>query len=261
MRIYDNCYELMSEMGRNLWEMGGVVCPKHYQNKEAQEGQAFTTKELICEQYCLVSMEDPEWLMIFLDEKSKNWAREELRERLSGKTLNPGTAWVERADLWKPFMNRVGKLDYSYPERMNENVSYQGDYMTKLEAIISLLKDDPETRKAILNIYGGYQDKFGWTKDEDYLDGSHRIPCSMYYNFLIRKDAKGNPRLHICYHQRSSDFVTFFGTDVWFAWNLMLHVAKEVGVTPGYMYHTIDSIHAYEPDWIKLKNSLSDMRK
>ena len=33
MRIYDDCYELMSEMGRNLWEMGSIVKPKTYQNK------------------------------------------------------------------------------------------------------------------------------------------------------------------------------------------------------------------------------------
>lgn len=261
MRIYDNCYELMSETGRNLWEMGSIVKPKHYQNISAREGETFVTKELICEQYCLLNMPDPKWLMIFLDDRSKKWAEEEIKERLSGKTLNPGTAWMEREDLWRPFLSVHGKLDYSYPERINEVVTYNNKYMTKIDAVIQLLKDDPETRKAILNIYGGYANRYFSYKDEDYLDGSHRIPCSMYYDFLIRKDANGEDRLHICYHQRSSDFVTFFGTDVWFAWKTMEYVAEKAGVKPGYLYHTIDSLHAYEPDWVKLKTSLSNLER
>ena len=41
MRIYDDCYELMSEMGRNLWEMGSIVKPKTYQNKVIEPENLF----------------------------------------------------------------------------------------------------------------------------------------------------------------------------------------------------------------------------
>ena len=78
----------------------------------------------------------------------------------------------------------------------------------------------------------------------------------MYYDFLIRENGKGEKVLHICYHQRSSDFVTHFGNDVYLAWRLMEYVAKEVGVKPGYLYHTIDSLHTYQKDWDKLVSSL-----
>lgn len=263
MRIYSNCYELMSETGRNLWEMGNIVKPKHYQNKEIEGKEEFITKELICEQYCLLEMPDPQWLFIFLNEQDKKWAAKELQERLSGERLNPGESWKFRMDVWEEFLNDLEEFDYSYPQRMNQVVYYKDEMVTKLQAVIQLLKDDQDTRKAILNIYGGYHsiDRRGAIVDDaDRLDGSARIPCSMYYDFLIRENAKGEKQLNICYHQRSSDFVTFFGTDVWFAWKLMEYIAEQVGVKPGYLYHTIDSLHSYQKDWVKLKTSLADMK-
>ena len=60
MRIYNNAYELMSEMGRDLWEMGLLNNPKTYQNKVIEGVDEMTTKELICKQYCLTSLPDPE---------------------------------------------------------------------------------------------------------------------------------------------------------------------------------------------------------
>ena len=71
---------------------------------------------------------------------------------------------------------------------------------------------------------------------------------------------KGEKVLNICYHQRSSDFVTHFGNDVYLAWKLMEFVANRIGVKAGYLYHTIDSIHSYKKDWILLKTSLNDLR-
>lgn len=145
-------------------------------------------------------------------------------------------------------------FDYTYSERMNEVVRYNGIVMTKLQAVIGLLKDDNDTRKAILNIYG--EDGQVEYSDAESLDGKMRIPCSMYYDFLIRENARGEKQLNICYHQRSSDFVTHFGNDVYLAWKLMEYVAREVGTKPGYLYHTIDSLHSYKKDWVKLKTSI-----
>lgn len=262
MRIYANSYELMSEMGRNLYEMGATVKPKHYQNKNIEGNENFVTKELICEQYCLIELPDPENLFIFMEEEAREWAEAEFQERISGKELNPGEAWKIRGKVWEEFLVD-GRFDYTYPERMNQGVIYNKEPNTKLEAIIQLLRDDPDTRKAILDIYGEYHSTFPQdiiAVDSNRLDGHARIPCSMYYDFLIRENQKGEKILNICYHQRSSDFITFFGTDVYFAWKLMEYVADKVGVKPGYLYHTIDSIHSYKKDWTKLKTSLSDLR-
>lgn len=242
MRIYDDCYELMSEMGRNLWEMGSIVKPKTYQNKVIEGDESYITRELICEQYCLTSLNNVDKLFIYSN--SKEWADNELLERINNEPLNPGGAWTLRKDIWEQFLVN-GKFDYTYSERMYGS----------LRSIINLLKNDPDTRKAVLPIFNGE-----YNNDCKYYDGSKRIPCSMYYDFLVRENQKGEKVLNICYHQRSSDFVTHFGNDVYLAWKLMEFVANRIGVKAGYLYHTIDSIHSYKKDWILLKTSLNDLR-
>lgn len=237
MRIYTDCYELMSETGRNLWEMGLLVKPKTYQNKNIEGNEDFETKELICEQYCLTSLDKMEYLFIY--SQAKDWADAEFQERIT-PYVNPGKAWELRKDLWEQFLVN-GKFDYTYSERLTGVLGY----------LIDLLKYDPDTRKAIIPIFNGS----GYI-DTDYYDGSERIPCSMYYDFLIRENERGEKQLNICYHQRSSDFVTHFGNDVYLAFRLMQYIAEKINVKEGYLFHTIDSLHAYKKDWQKLKNSI-----
>lgn len=245
MRIYSSTYELMSETGRNLWEMGLEVKPKTYQNKNIEGKDEFITKELICEQYCLTKMPDPEFLFTYTN--SKDWADAEFKERINtSEIINPGEAWKLRKDVWEEFLVN-GRFDYTYNERMS--------YV--LNDLISLLSKDPDTRKAVIPIFNGSE----WVLDTSYYDGSKRIPCSMYYDFLIRENASGKRQLNICYHQRSSDFITHFGNDVYLAWQLMIYVSEKLGILPGYLYHTIDSLHAYKKDWGKLKSSLGEQFK
>lgn len=240
MRIYSSSYELMSEMGRELNSYGQIVKPKTYQNKNIEGNEDFVTKEIICQQYCLTSLQDPTWLFFY--SRSREWADAEFQERIdTSDIINPGKAWELRKDLWEQFLVN-GKFDYTYNERI----------IHVIKPLIRLLKDDNDTRKAVLPIFNGDMDGL----DTDWYDGSRRIPCSMYYDFLIRQNGKGEKVLHICYHQRSSDFVTHFGNDVYLAWRLMEYVAKEVGVKPGYLYHTVDSLHTYQKDWDKLASSL-----
>ncbi len=242
MRIYSNSFELMSEMGRELNSYGQLVKPKTYQNKVIEGNEDFITKELICQQYCLTSLGDPVWLFVF--SHSKEWADAEFKERIdTSDIINPGKAWELRKDLWEQFLVN-GKFDYTYNERM-----------VILPYTIQLLKSDSDTRKAVLPIFNGNGED-----DTLYYHGNKRIPCSMYYDFLIRQNGKGEKVLHICYHQRSSDFAQHFGNDIYLAWRLMEYVAQEVGVKPGYLYHTIDSLHIYKKDWHFLSCNLEDLK-
>lgn len=243
MRIYSNSFELMSEMGRELNSYGQIVKPKTYQNKVIEGNEDFITKELICQQYCLTSLGDPVWLFVF--SHSKEWADAEFKERIdTSDIINPGKAWELRKDLWEQFLVN-GKFDYTYNERM-----------VILPYTIQLLKSDSDTRKAVLPIFNGNGED-----DTLYYHGNKRIPCSMYYDFLIRQNGKGEKVLHICYHQRSSDFAQHFGNDIYLAWRLMEYVAQEVGVKPGYLYHTIDSLHIYKKDWHFLSCNLEDLQE
>lgn len=242
MRIYSNSFELMSEMGRELNSYGQIVKPKTYQNKVIEGNEDFITKELICQQYCLTSLGDPVWLFVF--SHSKEWADAEFQERINtSEVINPGKAWELRKDLWEQFLVD-DKFDYTYNERM-----------AILPYTLQLLRLDSDTRKAVLPIFNGNGED-----DTLYYHGNKRIPCSMYYDFLIRQNGKGEKVLHICYHQRSSDFVQHFGNDIYLAWRLMEYVAQEVGVKPGYLYHTIDSLHIYKKDWHFLSCNLEDLK-
>ena len=252
MRIYDNAYELMSETGRNLYEMGCIIKPKTYQNKVIEDNPDFVTKELESEQYTLLSLNEEDALFTY--SKSKEWARAEFHERISNKWINPGEAYKLREDVWEEFL-RPGifpQFDYTYNERMRYSGFYKGLISPQLQSVISLLKDDPDTRKAILTIYT--------ISDSRYLDGSRRIPCSMYYWFGVRKYPGSDiAQLNIHYHQRSSDFVTHFGNDVYLAWKLMEYVAQETGYRPGHLIHSIDSLHVYQKDWATLKTSIQNL--
>ena len=251
MRIYNSAYELMSEMGRDLWEMGLLNSPKTYQNKVIEGNEEMTTKELICKQYCLTSLHDPDKLFIYTG--TKDWANAEFHERISGKQLNPGKAWELNPGMWEEFLVETAngrKFDYTYSERINRKNGIFVNDGTVLEEVIHLLKQDNDTRKAVLPIFLG--------SDTANYDGSRRIPCSMYYDFLIRDTGNGK-QLNITYHQRSADFVGHFGDDVYLAWCLMEYVAERVGVKPGYLFHTIDSLHAYKRDWHFLKTSIDEI--
>lgn len=249
MRIYSNAYELMSEQGRNLCEMGTVVAPHSYQNKRIEGNEDYLTKEVICEHYCLTSLEQEEALFVF-DKDSKRWAALELIERLNHNiSINPGEAWKARKEVWEEFLNDSKQFDYTY----NERLWFKNDAVANLHKVIVELQTNPDTRQAVVPIFHA--------TDVAFLGGKRRIPCSMYYDFLIRPDVNGNPQLNITYHQRSSDFVTHFGNDVYLAWKTAEYVAKKVGVKMGYLYHIIDSLHTYKKDWDLLKTPVSQLLK
>lgn len=270
MRIYTDCRELMSEMGRDLWEMGKLVKPKTYQNQVIEGNEDFETKELICKQYCLTSLDEVEYLFAYT--KSKAWAEAEFAERIDNSLVNPGEAYKLRHEMWDEFLVD-GKFDYSYGERFNQKVMYNGEELPLLLAIAKQLAGDPDTRKAILPVYGHfiryeklpneYDTVCQVEADIDRMDGHARIPCSMYFDFLLR-----DGKLNICYHERSSDFVQHFGNDVYLAWNLMEYMVKLVNslikdeddvIEPGYLYHTIDSLHSYKKDWVYLKSNIDEI--
>ena len=236
MRIYGDCYELMSEIFREVWEMGHIVHPHSMQNKMVKGNDDFSTKEITNYSYCLTNLKNREYLF-YADTNVKAWADAEIYERVSPSYKNPGKAWLLRKEVWEQFLNKSGEFDYSYNERMKES----------LPRVIDELKWNPDTRQAIITI---------WNQDDiKGLGGNFRVPCSIYYQLLIRKG-----QLNIIYNQRSADVVTHFGNDVYLAYQLMVYIAGEIAVRPGYLFHNIGSLHAYKKDWPKLKQCIQDLQ-
>lgn len=237
-RIFANSYELISEIFREVWEMGTIVYPKSMQNKVIEGNDEFSTREITNYSYTLVNLTKQEFLF-WADPRAKAWADAEFEERVMDPMYftNPGKAWKLRENIWKEFLNKDGKFDYTYNERI----------MKTLPFVIMELRRNPDTRQAIVPIFDD--------NDINGLGGSFRIPCSIYYQFMIRRG-----RLNIIYNQRSADVVTHFGNDVYLAWRLMEYIADRVGVKTGHLFHNIGSLHAYKKDWPILKRCIDDIK-
>ena len=107
----------------------------------------------------------------------------------------------------------------------------------QLEKVIKILKDDPNSRRAKINI--NYpNERVDQTKDE---------PCTMSIHFYIR-----NNKLHCSVIMRSNDIWFGFPYDVAFFTELQKYVADQLGIAYGYYYHYDVSLHAYEKDFEKL---------
>ena len=237
MRIYANCYELMSEIFREVYEMGHIVHPHSMQNKIVKDDERYSTKEITNYTYSLTNLFKVNYLF-FADRRAKAWADAEFEERVSDNYVNPGQAYKLREYIWKQFLNERGRFDYSYNNRM----------FLSMAATIRELKRNPDSRQAIINVWDARE-------DPTQLGGKRRIPCSMYYQLMIR-----GGRVNIIYNQRSADVVTHFGNDVYLAWRLMEHIARKINMKPGYLFHNIGSLHAYKKDWVILKTCIEDIK-
>jgi len=240
MRIFENSYELISEVLRDLHEMGKIVKPKSYQNKVIEGNPDFFTKEINNYHYRLLGLGDVEPLFSFSQPGSRDWVLEEFEERIASRFVNPGVAWVIRQSEWEQFLNEDGEMDYTYNERLKG-----------LERIIFELKRNPDTRQAWLPIFE--------RKDIENLGGSKRVPCSLGYNFSVREG-----QLNLTYIQRSADAVAHFGNDIILAHFMLQYVVSRLKVEgleveAGYLDHFIFSLHAYQKDWETLEAGISKL--
>lgn len=223
MRIYQNCKEMVSETHRDLFEMGVKVTPKTMQDKTVAGLKDFETLELSGYSFAVENTDDLDQ-MVEDRGLSLKWCYADLKERLNRDHVNPGEAYKLRGE-WEEFVHN-GQFAYTY----NERIRYQ------LEKTIHTLSFDPDSRQAVLTVYEG-------AKDSDNRGGLKRVPCSMYYQFLIRKG-----KLDVIYTMRSSDFMTHFPYDIWMAAKLRDHIAEKLNVEVGRLVFFSGSLHAYRKD-------------
>ena len=225
MRIYQNFKEATNEIKRDLAEMGITVKPKSYQNKNVEGDPNFFTREL---QNYIYTVTNPKPRDL---NPSQPWADAEMRERVSGKNINPGEAYKLRPDVWSEFLNADGEFDYSYPERLN---MFGFNCYSQIDHAVRILKADPSSRQCYISI---------WDRDIVDAGGNTRIPCSLGYQLQIRNDA-----LNITYLQRSSDFATHFQNDLYLAHMLQHSIANELHIPVGMYTHWIGSLHIFQKD-------------
>jgi thymidylate synthase len=102
----------------------------------------------------------------------------------------------------------------------------------QLDAVRRLLNADPDSRRAVIQLFDPARDFCG-----------HRdVPCTLGYRFYLR-----GGRLHMHTTMRSQDLWLGFGYDVFAATVLQELLAGWLGAEVGEYHHQVDSLHLYEP--------------
>lgn len=241
MRIYQTLYDAVNETARDLKVRGISTECNSYQDKKL-EGEDRIVKELIGVAFKVdkpLYHRDDVISYIFKDPEEQKriikYCKQEIKDRTSGKPLNPGNSYKIRQDMWNKFLEGTGKFSYQYAERLWTNQQF--------EHVINTLKNDEGTRQAVLSV---------WNPDID-MDGTRtsgiqRIPCSLDYQFLIRND-----RLHCIYSMRSNDFLGHNAIDLYVASGIMEYVVKRLKETypnlkVGSLTYICGSLHAFHWD-------------
>lgn len=235
MRIFANCKEMMSEMKRDIHEMGTLVHPQTMQDKNVADDPAYRTIELSPAAFMILDGQDRDE-MVERAGASLRWCHDDFDERVYGDRVNPGEAWKHRRETWEQFIHD-GKFAYTYSERIHRRPSTLRETpFGALSVIIRELNRNPATRQAILPIFNGDDDLVN-------LGGRARVPCSLHYQFMRRRN-----QLDMIYVMRSSDFHTHFVYDIWQALELQAYVADSIKSDVGRFTFFSGSLHIYQKD-------------
>ena len=121
----------------------------------------------------------------------------------------------------------------------DEDKLFEG--VDQLAHVVELLKADPDTRRAVVQIYNPTFDAF--SADVARKD----IPCNNWIHFLPRDGV-----LHAHVAIRSNDLMWGWSGINHFEWAAIQHiVAGLVGMEQGSLTFSISSLHLYEPHWDK----------
>ena len=145
-----------------------------------------------------------------------------------GPPTNPGKAIAfDTTGVLKGSLDKHGRLSYTYSERL----FYQ------LPIVIAALRNDPHTRQAFLSVFDPQLDSI------ELENGYGRIPCSIGYHFLYRKE-----KLRMVYTMRSLNILDCLGYDMYTSAALLAWVARQVDMAPGPITFNVGSAHYFSKE-------------
>ncbi len=137
-------------------------------------------------------------------------------------------------------MVRITKNFAQFLNRDYFHGAYGPRIWAQLPYAIHRLREDPDTRQAIVQIWEPSQDLM--------LEGRKDLPCTIQFQFFIR-----DHKLETSVTMRSNDVWWGLAYDITQFASLHLTVARVLPCEPGPLYHHARSLHIYERDWAKVE--------
>jgi thymidylate synthase len=159
------------------------------------------------------------------------YAKAEWKWYLSGdRSINKlGEIYGKIPPIWKRMANDNGDV--------NSNYGYQWERNHQLDYVVSILRENPSTRRAAISIYDG----------KEISDYSKDTPCTYAVQFTIL-----NNKLNMSVYMRSNDLWYGFCIDQYCFSMLQQHVAERLSIEVGSYYHHAHNLHLYN-DKINVK--------
>ena len=160
--------------------------------------------------------------------KERNWkqnyAEAEWQWYLSGNRniSELGRLYGKTPEIWKRMADDKGNV--------NSNYGWQWQRNDQLYKVVSMLRNNNNTRQAAISIYDA-KEISNYTND---------TPCTYAVQFTII-----NGRLDMCVTMRSNDLWYGFCNDQYCFSMLQGLVAHELNVEPGVYYHFAHNMHLY----------------
>jgi len=163
-----------------------------------------------------------------INDKDRNWkwdyAEAEWQWYLSGdrNIKKLGELYGKVPEIWKRMANKKGDV--------NSNYGWQWKRNHQLDAVIDMLKENPNTRQAAISIYDA----------KEIMHYYHDTPCTYAVQFTVL-----NNELNMSVVMRSNDLWYGFCNDQYCFSKLQELVATEVGLSIGTYYHFAHNLHLY----------------
>jgi thymidylate synthase/deoxyadenosine/deoxycytidine kinase len=210
------------KLARQLYEYGHVMETRNVRGN---------TKEL-CNYMLTIDDLDSDYITLKTGKTNLTYLAAELLWYWSSRN---DTAFIGKfAKLWEKLSDDGITNNSAYGYVLKEKHGFN-----QIEKIIELLKVDPYSRRAVLNINVPNENVIN-TKDE---------PCTICLDYQIR-----NGKLHSTCIMRSNDFNFGLRNDIGFFVLLQKYIAKQLGVSVGSYTHFAMSIHFYDRDEAFVKN-------
>jgi len=155
-----------------------------------------------------------------------------------GRGTVPGIGAVEACQLLSgtSFPELVIAIGPQFKNYVEDNGVFHGAYGPRtngqFDVIINRLRQDPDTRQAVVTI---------WNPEYDLQPSKRDYPCTVLHQFRIRDN-----KLNMSVYMRSNDVWLGAAYDFFQFTRVQLAIASVLGIEPGTYNHHVGSLHIYE---------------